>query len=366
MPVFSSRKYWRERTLSPGTGAVARLDSTLLISEVRPAIFESISSAIEGWSRFPGLPKNNFQLPNNFQALLLLLSASRICSGLREVRIQIPTAVKKGDSAILNCWYDTEGDPLYAVKWYKGGREFYRYAPKETPVVKTFPIGNLTVKRSESNATQVGLTNLELDAAGEYSCEVSADASFHTAIVYATMNVVELPSQGPSIHGLRRKYRIDDMLRLNCTSGRSKPAANLTWYINDRQPLKSYVRTYSPLDTNESEWQISQIGLQFLVTHDHFTVGKLKIRCSASIYDIYWQSTEISVEEDRPRMIHYEPAATIVGINYLQPPPNFQTGQKKPDGQVGVKVLGESTASPRASSQRLVLGLFAYLLIVIR
>lgn len=71
-----------------------------------------------------------------------------MCSGLREVRIQIPTAVKKGDSAILNCWYDTEGDPLYAVKWYKGDREFYRYAPNETPVVKTFPIGNLTVKVS--------------------------------------------------------------------------------------------------------------------------------------------------------------------------------------------------------------------------
>lgn len=74
------------------------------------------------------------------------LFSSGICSGLREVRIQIPTAVKKGDSAILNCWYDTEGDPLYAVKWYKGGREFYRYAPNENPAVKTFPIGNLTVK----------------------------------------------------------------------------------------------------------------------------------------------------------------------------------------------------------------------------
>lgn len=103
------------------------------------------------------------------------------------------------------------------------------------------------------------------------------------------------------------------------------------------QPLKSHVRTYSPLDTNESEWQVSQIGLQFLVTSEHFMSGKLKIRCSASIYDIYWQSTEVSAEEDRPRVIHYEPAATIVGINYLQPPPNFQTGQKKPDGQVGVK-----------------------------
>ncbi|XP_076171740.1 cell adhesion molecule 3-like isoform X2 [Ptiloglossa arizonensis] len=169
--------------------------------------------------------------------ILLLVHVAGICSGLREVRIQMPTAVKKGDSAILNCWYDTEGDPLYAVKWYKGGREFYRYAPNETPVVKTFPIGNLTVKKAESNATQIGLTNLELDAAGVYSCEVSADLpSFHTAIVSATMNVVELPSQGPSIHGLRRKYRIDDTVRLNCTSGRSKPAANLTWYINDRQP----------------------------------------------------------------------------------------------------------------------------------
>ncbi|XP_076661604.1 cell adhesion molecule 3-like [Halictus rubicundus] len=298
--------------------------------------------------------------------ILLLACIVGICSGLREVRIQIPTAVKKGDSAILNCWYDTEGDPLYAVKWYKGDQEFYRYAPNETPVVKTFRIGNLTVKKNESNATQVSLTNLELDAAGSYSCEVSADApSFHTAIVDATMNVVELPSQGPSIHGLRRKYQIGDTLRLNCTSGRSKPAANLTWYINDRQPEKSYVRTYSPLDTNESEWHVSQIGLQFLVTHDHFNAGgKLKVRCSASIYDIYWQSTEVSTEEDRPRVIHYEPAATIVGINYLQPPPNFQTGQKKPDGQVGVKVLGSSTTEPSGPSVRLVLGLF--LLIVIR
>lgn len=107
------------------------------------------------------------------------------------------------------------------------------------------------------------------------------------------------------------------------------------------QPEKPHVRTvrmFSRLDKNESEWQVSQISLQFLVTHGHFVGSKLKIRCSASIYDIYWQTTEVSTEEDRPRVIHYEPpAATIVGINYLQPPPNFQTGQKKPAGHVGVK-----------------------------
>lgn len=97
------------------------------------------------------------------------------------------------------------------------------------------------------------------------------------------------------------------------------------------------MRTYSPLDTNDSEWQIAQTSLQFLVTPDHFMSGKLKIRCSASIYDIYWQSTEVSAEEERPRVIQLEPAATIVGINYLQPPPNFQTGQRKPDGHLDVK-----------------------------
>ncbi|XP_043802926.1 choline transporter-like protein 1 isoform X2 [Apis laboriosa] len=134
--------------------------------------------------------------------ILLFVHVVGICSGLREVRIQIPTAVKKGDSAILNCWYDTEGDLLYTVKWYKGGREFYRYAPNEIPIFKTFPIGNLTVKKSESNATQVALTNLELDAAGVYSCEVSADApSFQTACVQDTMNIVADASVTPASAG---------------------------------------------------------------------------------------------------------------------------------------------------------------------
>lgn len=45
----------------------------------------------------------------------------------------------------------------------------------------------------------------------------------------------ELPLHRPAIHGMKRKYRIGDILRGNCTSDGSKPAANLTWYINDRQ-----------------------------------------------------------------------------------------------------------------------------------
>ena len=101
------------------------------------------------------------------------------------------------------------------------------------------------------------------------------------------------------------------------------------------------MRTLSPLDTNESQWQIAKITLQFLIKEGHFAHGKLKIRCSASIYTIYWQSSEVSAEEDRfsRYQVNLVPAATATryGDPYYQPPPNHQTGQKKPDGQVDVK-----------------------------
>lgn len=65
--------------------------------------------------------------------------------GLRDVRVTVPMAVKKGDNAHLICNYDLEGDTLYSVKWYKGRREFYRYTPKENPGMKIFPLAGINV-----------------------------------------------------------------------------------------------------------------------------------------------------------------------------------------------------------------------------
>lgn len=71
--------------------------------------------------------------------------------GLRDVRVTIPAAVKRGDNALLICNYDMEGDSLYSIKWYKGKREFYRYTPKEPQSIKTFPVAgiNVEVKRND-------------------------------------------------------------------------------------------------------------------------------------------------------------------------------------------------------------------------
>lgn len=69
-------------------------------------------------------------------------------NGLRDVRVTVPAAVKRGDNAELICLYDMEGDSLYSVKWYKGRREFYRYTPKENPAMKTFAVNGINVEVS--------------------------------------------------------------------------------------------------------------------------------------------------------------------------------------------------------------------------
>lgn len=64
---------------------------------------------------------------------------------MSDVRVEGPTAVRSGDHAILICLYDLEGDPLYSVKWYKTGQEFYRYTPKENPSMKFFAAEGIEV-----------------------------------------------------------------------------------------------------------------------------------------------------------------------------------------------------------------------------
>ncbi|RZB39828.1 uncharacterized protein BDFB_010564, partial [Asbolus verrucosus] len=165
---------------------------------------------------------------------------------LRDVRINVPSAVVRGKDAALECYYDLEGDQLYAVKWYLGTTEFYRYTPKEIPPIKQFPSqSGLTVREQNSSATRVVLEHVPMSISGRYSCEVSADApSFFTSIQSAYLQVVDLPPQDPYITGVKTRYHHGDILRANCTSEHSNPAVNLTWYINGMPAELSHVRNY--------------------------------------------------------------------------------------------------------------------------
>ncbi|KAL5281382.1 hypothetical protein ACFFRR_005027 [Megaselia abdita] len=236
--------------------------------------------------------------------LLLITSNPDLINALKDVSVRIPKAVKKGDNALLICNYDMEDDTLYSVKWYKGRREFFRYTPKEKPSMKIFTHQGINVDQSESNESHVLLTSVSLNITGKFSCEVSADApTFHTAFHTGEMEVVEIPEQRPIITGIHTRYRIGDNINGNCSSDNSKPVANLTWSINDIPVFHNYIKnveTYKNIDLN---LESASTEINFIVAHQHFIRGRLKLKCTARIHDLYEQVSEKVIEEDRPRIL---------------------------------------------------------------
>ncbi|XP_044315658.1 uncharacterized protein LOC108046062 isoform X2 [Drosophila rhopaloa] len=228
----------------------------------------------------------------------LLAITLELSEALKDVRVRIPHAVRRSEKAILKCFYDIEDDSLYSVKWYKGRREFYRYTPKETPPMKVFHFPGVKVRRVSSNESQVVLDAVTMATSGKYSCEVSADApSFHTLIAAAELEVIETPHNAPFISGIRPRYRVGDILRGNCTSRHSRPAANLTWTVNNEEVNPALVRHHKVLRDARNEMETAIVGIHFVVTDQHFDNGKLKLRCSAQLHDVYWKTTEKIVLE---------------------------------------------------------------------
>ncbi|XP_055386210.1 uncharacterized protein LOC129615151 [Condylostylus longicornis] len=221
---------------------------------------------------------------------------------LRLIEVQIPKHVVKGAEAKLECHYDLDEEALYSVKWYKDGNEFYRYVPRDMPPAQIFLLPGVTVDIHNSSDVVVVLKHVNLSTTGKYRCEVSAEApSFQTVSDHGDMIVVSLPDKGPIITGGRARYQIGDYVRVNCTSGRSKPATTLNWFINGENAESQMLRPYETTITGREGLETSTLGLQFRVEQHHFRNGDMKLKCVARLSSIYWRSNEESVEGDRPQ-----------------------------------------------------------------
>nr|XP_045607703.1 cell adhesion molecule 2-like [Procambarus clarkii] len=138
-----------------------------------------------------------------------------------------------------------------------------------------------------SNEIKVLLRKLTFNSTGVYKCEVSADSPhFHTYEDQSVMVVVELPEQGPTIHGGRSHYRVGDVARLNCTSSKSKPAAQLTWFINEEKVSSPHLVEYYPW-VHHDGLESRRLGLSFTVDKSHFLKGDLVLKCQATVAAIY-------------------------------------------------------------------------------
>lgn len=68
---------------------------------------------------------------------------------IRINHVHVPSPAVTGDSAILRCVFDLGSETLYALKWYRNMREFFRYVPAANPPLKVFPQDGIDVDVSK-------------------------------------------------------------------------------------------------------------------------------------------------------------------------------------------------------------------------
>ncbi|KAK8784450.1 hypothetical protein V5799_009186 [Amblyomma americanum] len=258
-------------------------------------------------------------------------------SGLRLLRLDVPSVARYGQPAWLNCSYDLERDQLYSIKWYKNNVEIYRYLPSETPPTKVYNMPGIHIDVARSNISDLYLTDVDLHSEGKYRCEVSAESpSFQTEraqkemVVYArhphwpgcslralltaprpVSLAAVLPPEDPVIRGLRSQYQLGDLVNLTCSYGPSKPNASLTWYINDRKvPTGSGERveegSHHGAEGGEEEesllWQ-AHSRLWFSAQASHLWHGAMEVRCASHAALPYFVSSEEITVRDYGRTV---------------------------------------------------------------
>ncbi|KZC12415.1 hypothetical protein WN55_03952 [Dufourea novaeangliae] len=213
--------------------------------------------------------------------------------------------VRSGDTVTLSCHYDLEGLPLYTIQWAFEETEFYRYVPDRDPPYNTFDVDDIHVNVTKSNTHDVTLVDVSRNLTGTYKCEVSAGPpSYHTRIARARMEVVDAPKTDPTIGIEKERIAVGEIFRANCTTGNSRPASAITWKLNGELVANDsmlYRSRYFAIPQDDDS-KVSKSTIEFKVTSDMFQTGRLHLRCTAFIADVYRKSADIEINEDAPRI----------------------------------------------------------------
>ncbi|KAJ9596705.1 hypothetical protein L9F63_012270 [Diploptera punctata] len=229
-----------------------------------------------------------WQLCLELICVLLTLLLARV-PGLKLISLKIPSATNVLSTVTLKCEYDLEGRKLYSVKWYKDGSEFFRYMPDYEPEIRAVKSSGINVDLKQSGMNMVTITDLQFNNSGNYKCEVSTEApNFDTVANSSNMTVMSYPDEDPTIDGVLPTYSIGDHVSANCTSGKSKPVANMTWYINGVEVDSWQEYRQSVDEADPPGFHSMTVGLHFQVHSSHFTnkeerSSRIEIRCTSTL-----------------------------------------------------------------------------------
>merc|ERR1719334_1777281 len=219
--------------------------------------------------------------------------------------VTVPQYGVEGKHAVLYCSYRSV-QPVYSVRWYKNGKEFFSYLPGKPEPITIHDVEGITLDRQrQSNEYTVYLSHLSQASTGRYRCEVSEEGPmFATDSAYADLLVVVTPQNGPSISGHgNKRYSVGETLDLNCSSEATLPPANLTWYINQRPVSPEQLNKYPIINmtvAKDETLHTAILGLRHTIQRSDFGHGKIvTVKCVASIYDIYYKMVETRILRDK-------------------------------------------------------------------
>ena len=124
---------------------------------------------------------------------------------------------------------------------------------------QVFPVTGVTISALQSDEHRLSLHNLSREAGGRYRCEVSTEAPhFLTAVRTVEVSVIALP-RGPDIAGTRASYSLQENISANCSTSRSLPEPEISWYINGDNVDHSSVTVFSHHHDNTTHGLIDSV-----------------------------------------------------------------------------------------------------------
>ncbi|XP_064079712.1 uncharacterized protein LOC135196867 [Macrobrachium nipponense] len=169
-----------------------------------------------------------------FFCLILVLLKTTGVLGMRVKQVIVPQPAIVGQSAKLQCLWESTDKQVYSIRWYINNKQFYSYIIGSAPEKIKHKIEGVDVDLLESNETSVTLRDVTPLYEGEYRCELMSEGpSFESSFLSTNLTVVNPPNT-PEISGFRPNYRIPDTLKVNCTTHNSRPEALISFYVNGR------------------------------------------------------------------------------------------------------------------------------------
>ncbi|CAL4141844.1 unnamed protein product, partial [Meganyctiphanes norvegica] len=158
------------------------------------------------------------------------------------------------------------------------------------PARVVFTVDGITVNPAKAGYKEIELLDVGHASSGQYGCEAVAEApSYTTHERIANMTIIDRPDGGPVVTGLARSYRVGELVALNCSSRRSRPAAQLMWTLNGHLVSEQHVIQYPVVEEGGSPvLYTSTLGLALTATLKDAQHLQIALRCIATVVDYQW------------------------------------------------------------------------------